>query len=389
MRRLLLVSHRPVSGAGGAVARWRSLAARLPSEGWTVDVVSSDESPAEFDPQASSARRAGLMRPARSIAAPALAVLGLRPAALTPSTAWAFRAARRVRAQLATDAYDAMLATGPPVAGPLAARLGGAGSQVPLVVEFRDLWAGNPAYEQRPGALDRIERMLLASVAAVVAVTEEAAESLRRRHSGLAERVSVIPNGYEPELLGRRSMRQEAGRRPIVLLHSGTLIPGRPLAPLVAALGRRPAGEFRLVLHGYIAPELQREVEGVASIDVLPPSSWTEAVERMRAADVCVITQSRAVGDATAIPGKVYEYLALGRPVLCISDGGATEQLLRRLGADTLLARLDDPASIDNALGRIFAGRLPPPVDPSLLASYSRAVEAGELARLLDGIVAR
>ena len=165
----------------------------------------------------------------------------------------------------------------------------------------------------------------------------------------------MIPNGYEPELLERRPLRQEA-RRPVVLLHSGTLVPGRPLAPLVAALARRPAGELRLVLHGYIAPELLREVDGVAGIDVLPPSSWADAIEQMRAADVCVITQSRAVGDATAIAGKVYEYLALGKPVLCISDGGATEQLLRRLGADALLARLGDPASIDSALARIVAG---------------------------------
>jgi glycosyltransferase involved in cell wall biosynthesis len=256
-------------------------------------------------------------------------------------------------------------------------------------MELRDLWAGNPAYERRPGALDRIERMLLASAAAVVAVTPEAAESLRRRHPGLGERLSVVPNGYEPELLERRSMQQKPDRSPIVLLHSGTLVPGRPLAPLVAALARRPAGELRLVLHGYTAPELRREVDDVASIDVLPPSSWAEAIEQMRAADVCVITQSRAVGDATAIPGKVYEYLALGKPVLCISDGGATEQLLRRLGADALVARLGDPASIDTALGRIVAAELPPPIDPDLLAPYSRAAEAGELARLLDTIVAK
>jgi hypothetical protein len=143
------------------------------------------------------------------------------------------------------------------------------------------------------------------------------------------------------------------------------------------------------VLHGFIAPELRREVDGVASVDIVPPSSWSDATERMGAADVCVITQSRAVGDATAIAGKVYEYLALGKPVLCISDGGATEQLLRRLGADELVARLDDPASIDSALDRIVAGALPPPLDPGLLAPYSRAAEAGELARLLDCVVTK
>lgn len=43
MKRLLLVSHRPLAGPGGAVARWRSLAALLPGEGWDVDIVAATQ----------------------------------------------------------------------------------------------------------------------------------------------------------------------------------------------------------------------------------------------------------------------------------------------------------------------------------------------------------
>ena len=65
-----------------------------------------------------------------------------------------------------------------------------------------------------------------------------------------------------------------------------------------------------------------------ADVEIVPPSGWEDAVERIAAADVALITQSRGAGDETAVAAKVYEYLALGKPVLCISHGGATEALL-------------------------------------------------------------
>jgi len=72
--------------------------------------------------------------------------------------------------------------------------------------------------------------------------------------------------------------------------------------------------------------------------------------------------------------------------VLSITDGGATEALLHRLGADQLAARLDDRASIETALGRIEAGDLPEPLPPEKLAPYERPRLAQRLAELLGSL---
>jgi hypothetical protein len=120
-------------------------------------------------------------------------------------------------------------------------------------------------------------------------------------------------------------------------------------------------------------------------VERVPPSGWDEAVERIAAADVTLITQGRGAGDATAVASKVYEYLALGRPVLSVTGGGATEALLRRLGADGLCARLDDDSSILAALDRILAGDVPAPVEPGRLAPFERRATAFALAAILDG----
>jgi hypothetical protein len=69
--------------------------------------------------------------------------------------------------------------------------------------------------------------------------------------------------------------------------------------------------------------------------------------------------------------------------VLCLSDGGATEALLRRLGADELCARLDSPESIVAALRRLRDGDVRPLAE-KLLEPYDRRRLAGQMAALLE-----
>ena len=375
VRRVLLVSHRPIDQAGGPAARWRSFSRHLPEHGWEVDVVSAPAAD-EFAAPAKAQRRARVMEGVGKLADPVFRLAGLRPEAMPLSTLWVRRGTRETRRRLATGRYDAVLATGPPFSALIAARRAAGGT--PLVVELRDLWAGNPAFDRGGPVLPRLESRVVDRAQAVIAVTPEAADDLRRRHPGA--RVEDIPNGFEPALLAMRTT-PTAGT---TIIHSGTLTKDRPLEPLLRAL--RPP--LRLVLHGYVAPEIHAELErSGADVELVPPSPWEEAVRRIADADVALVTQGRAAGDETAVAAKVYEYLALGKPVLCLSHGGATEALLRRLDADQLVARLDDPASIEAALATINGGALPPPVSPERLAQYERPRLAERLADLLDGLV--
>jgi glycosyltransferase involved in cell wall biosynthesis len=377
VQRLLLVSHRPNDQAGGPAARWRSFATHLPDLGWEVDVVSARGGD-EFASPERARTRAKVMETAGRIADPAFRLVGLRPEAMPLSSAWVARGSAEVGRRLRSGGYDAVLATGPPFAALVAARL--RHGEVPLVVELRDLWAGNPAFDRGGPVLRRLESWVVREAAAVVAVTPEAADDLRRRHP--EARVEEITNGFEPELLERRRPTEGPAT---TILHSGTLTKDRPLAPLLRAL--RPP--LRLVLHGYVAPEIQAEIEASsAEVELVPPSGWDDAIERIANADVALITQARGAGDETAVAAKIYEYLALGKPVLCISDGGATEGLLRRFRVDQLCARLDDRGSIEAALRRIASGDLQPPPSADALAPYERSHLASVTANLLDSVTA-
>ncbi|HLH14657.1 MAG TPA: glycosyltransferase, partial [Solirubrobacteraceae bacterium] len=313
MKRLLLVTHRSIEQAGGPAARWRAFARYLPEHGWQLDVLSAAARPGavEFDERASNAvaARAMLMSRIGRLSAPAFALAGVRPDALPLSTLWVARGAALVRRRIRLQPPDVVLATGPPWAGPLAARLG-VPPALPLVVELRDLWAANPAFDAGGRALSRLEDWLLDGARTVIACTPEALADLRRRHPRLHERFVEIANGFDPEVreIARRPAAQTDappdGR--LTLLHSGTLTASRPLAPLLAAMAdTRVAGGFRLLLHGYLSPASRREVAHArettgAPVEVLAPSPWEDAVGRIARADACVIVQAHGAGDATA-----------------------------------------------------------------------------------------
>jgi glycosyltransferase involved in cell wall biosynthesis len=394
MKRLLLVSHRPLDVGGGGSARWRSLTRHLPDFGWSVDVVSAPALPGEGEYSADPRERRAVERRARTMARvgrladPVFSLAGVRPDAMPLSMLWVRPGRAAVRAALEAHAPDVVLATGPPMAGVLAARAALAPDAPPFVVELRDLWAGSPAFDRGGRILPALERWVFEAASAVVACTPEAVADLAARHAPLRGRLHEVPNGFEPSLLERRSAAGPAARERLTILHSGTLSVDRPLAPLLRVLAREPyRSRVRLVLHGLVVPAIADEIvaapDGV-DVAVVPPSSWEDAVERIAACDVALITQAAGAGDATAVASKVYEYLALGRPVLCVSDGGATEAVLRRLGADALCARLGDDDSIAAALDRALAGPLPAPPAPERLARYDRRALARSMAALLD-----
>ena len=400
MRRLLLVTHRPIAQPGGATARWRAFAHYLPEYGWEVDVLSATEraGSSEFDGGASWAvtTRARAMGTIARLSEPVFNLAGVRPDSMPLSMLWAPHGALLVRRRTERRAPDVVLASGPPMAGPIAARAG-VGASVPLVVELRDLWASSPAFDAGGRALPGIEGWLLRGARRVVACTPEAVSDLRRRHPEIDGHIVEVSNGFDPRIrsivrpIPERAARTDGSRGQITLLHSGTLTAARPIAPLVRALGDpRLAGRFRLILHGYISPASQAEVElarrqsGVP-IETLAPCAWEEAVRHIAQADAGLITQAQAAGDATAVASKIYEYLALGKPVLCMTDGGASEALLRRIGADTLCCRLSEPETIIAALLRLHEGRIPT-APAELLERYSRQALARRMAALLEDV---
>ena len=112
------------------------------------------------------------------------------------------------------------------------------------------------------------------------------------------------------------------------------------------------------------------------------PASWEASIAAQRDADIAVVV--RTPGDDTAVPGKLYEALALGTPILALTGpDSALARMLARVGHDRGVAPHDDPAAIAAALERLLSDR-PEPVPLETLAPYDRARIAERVRDLLD-----
>lgn len=393
-RTLLVVSQRPLDLGGGGSVRWRHLRRVLPKHGWRVVECSPQVGATAGDMSTNphearlAARRAEVMALTRRVIEPFAKAIHVEPEALAPNNAWSLTGRRLIREAIKRARPDIVVATTPPPSALFAATA--VIDETPLVADLRDLWAGNPYYDRGSGVLARLQRRALVRAAAVVTVTDGCRDKLLELHPELAERVHVLPNGFDPELLKRRAAPpRHAG--PATLIFAGALYGEHTAESLVAALNRPELrGRVRLQLVGVIDPRTRRAVE-LSGIDasIEPPVSWEESIERVLQADVAVVITTPETGGDMALPIKLTEALALGRSVLALaSPGSDTARLLERLGQQAGLAAPDDPPAISAAIDRLLANP-PSPPPPEALADFDADRMAARYAALLDELATR
>ncbi|MGH9175715.1 MAG: glycosyltransferase, partial [Vicinamibacterales bacterium] len=93
---------------------------------------------------------------------------------------------------------------------------------------------------------------------------------------------------------------------------------------------------------------------------------------------------------ATIVPGKTYEYLASGRPILAALPDGDARDLLTRAGT-AFVCRPDDVSSMAEVIAgqveRVRTGGPAPLLRHGVLAPYERRNLTEQLARVFDAVV--
>jgi glycosyltransferase involved in cell wall biosynthesis len=406
---------------GGGVLRMTKLVKFLPSLGWDVTVICSDERHPEvvdetllleIPPEVRVIRRKG---PFRSIGGAATGVVraGAGRRVMGPLLGLAKAMAR---ALLIPDRWigwaigvggmpvealhaDVVLSSGPPhsahlAASRLARRLG-----APHVVDLRDDWGGNPLHAHPVpwhGPMDRLlERRILRRAAHVVTIYETSARRLALRRPELADRVSDIPNGFDPEdLEGIAPRRARAPGSTVSFLFAGSLRGTQQAGRFFEVFGslvREREGAARLTLLGFISPthEAQaREQIPASALDVRPAIAHRPALEAMATADVLVVLTGGGGAGADTITGKIFEYLALRRPVLVIGPPGPARELVQRVRGGTA-ASPDDAPAIKEALELAMRMATDPTFDgasPGDLEPLNRRLLARHYSALLSAV---
>ena len=355
------------------------------------------------------ARAAPATAPQTALPSTPSTVGGRRHRLLAAVTAWVFVpdnkvgwlpfALARAHRLLATGRFDAVLASAPPytglVAGALAARRHG----LPFVVDLRDDWLGNPRHVY-PTRLHRrlhaaLEAWTFRQADALLAISDEMRASVVSRHPALADRVHVVPQGFdEADFEGPLPPRTDDRFR---IVYTGVFYDAqRPdvfLDGLARFLAARPEAKVEARFVGMVPGHFDALVARlglccvVTTLGYLPHAA---AVQEQRAAALLWMTVGRRPGAEGISTGKLFEYFGTRRPILGLVPDGTARTALVAYGA-SYLADPDDPQAVADALALAYddhrRGTAPRP-DEAFVRRHGRQALAGEVARLLNGMAA-
>lgn len=201
---------------------------------------------------------------------------------------------------------------------------------IPVIYEAHDIELHNPSRAREPwaqGLLHLIDHAALTRSDAVVSLTDDFRRYLNHIGWRCPDEVAIIPDAYDdrifrpqPQAQCREELGIAADAR--VVAYAGMTFAHRWLDGLLDATARLVPHHptIHLVLVGGRPAEIEALQQKAAAqglhhhVTLVGPTSQDNVVRYLGAADVLVIPDT--VTDVTASPLKLFEYLALGHPLV-------------------------------------------------------------------------
>ncbi len=314
-----------------------------------------------------------------------------------PDSAWPWYYLGRRRALAFAHDFgpDLLLSSSPPETAHVLGAYLGRRLGIPWVPDFRDPWSQTPWRDFSPrglAAARALERKVIAGAAALCTVSEPIAEALSRLH---AKSAFTVTNGFEPG-----PVPESPPQGPFRLLYTGMIYPGRrepgiifEAVRLLRLEGRAAPRNLRLVFYGpnhQLTRRLAASHDVSDFVDTPGEISREEAQVEQRRAHALLQLEWNDPRTAGVFPGKFFEYLGAGRPILAVGPrDSVVENVLRETGAGNIAH--DAPAAAEllaRALALWKEGRsAAAPRNEENIARYTRRAQASKLAERLEGIL--
>lgn len=263
---------------------------------------------------------------------------------------------------------------------------------VPFVMDFRDIWQPSARQNRQQRRYMELEVKLLQEAVGVTFVTPEQEDVIDSRAPLMRQKPRcLVHNWFDvQEDIGTERRTFEGP----TILHGGTLYGGiRRVEGFFEALsllrrnGASSARDVRFTQFGsgeWDASLVSRLGLGQA-VQVRAGVSRTEFFAWCRGADILLLVIGHDLGiyqQAGSMPGKLYDYMRVGKPILVIGPRGCYAGEVVQRCRRGLAAADDDPPAIAEAIGRLLRGQgSDGPLDLSMEAV--KEFEASQMVRKL------
>ena len=438
---LLISYHFPPDPVVGSL-RWQEMSRRFAERGWNVDVITRDFSDlagldrarlqrlpigtrvfsvADREPLLNRIQRRAwphvrrLIRRGRANAASEPSGSGMSQRSSTPRILreyltwlevahdrnWARAAGRSALALARLRPYGVIISSGPPHLAHLAGAHVVQREPMPFVADMRDPWSLVERLSHVPvssvwlSAARKYEARVIRAASLITMNTEAACAAMRARYPGAAEKIHVIRNGADDELIPS-APRDGAFRIRFagsIYLDRDPRLLFRAASRVIRDLELSPA-QFKIEFVGDVdryadTPTLQIAAqEGIAQYVTLGGQLPRREVLGFLAGATMLISLPQ--DSDFAIPAKIYEYVKMPAWLLILArSGSATAELLA--GSDASVVEPTDADTMTATIRQRFLefrqGCIPSAVGGD--GRFDRSVQADKLLQLIAEQVAQ
>ena len=261
------------------------------------------------------------------------------------------------------------------------------------VADLRDPWTDIYYYDMfKPSLLARMadremEKNVLTKADTIITVGQTLAAILGSKGEKILHKIHVLPNGYDEEdFEGILPITPEQ----FTITYVGTLSPAYPVDGLIEAVKDIRVNN-RLVSLKFVGtvPEPIKELfpadEEGNHPEFIPYCEHPEAVRYMMESTMLLLIIPDHPSNKSILTGKVFEYLATGKPVLLLgpADGDAA-QLMVKCGYQGIFD-YNDVQGIRSFISKVAEGRQVTPSGHHL--EYSRRALTSKLGDLLNSLL--
>lgn len=312
---------------------------------------------------------------------------------------WAKQALAVARELCQQRHFDMIFVSGPPFSTMMAGAELSAEFNIPLVLDYRDLWFGNQFhYYLTPWhghKHKKLEHRTLARASKVTVTNRKIKERLIHTYPHLEfNDVLILPHGYDPADLASVAQRSQqiTPSSAFKLTYAGIFYDVVTPVPFLKAVKRvrkeRPDIQLELHFAGLLRDEYRKKARRMKLDDIIVDHGYLEHGDTVR-----LLTDSDAlwmmVGNTknadTISSGKLYEYFGTRKPLLVSVPEGALKKDAEKYGA-AWITEPDDVKAIAAVIIEMYdqwkKGALPRP-NEQFVKQFDRYAITGELARVL------
>lgn len=267
---------------------------------------------------------------------------------------WYWPAVLKGLTVIRAERIDALYSSSPPYTASLIARALHRRTGKPWIAGFRDPWTGFLSAPQRWSLPAAIDASMERAVAEDCDILEGAWEGILDDFAGKIpslpkSKMIYLPNGFDPDDFPPHVPKRNER---FTVVYTGSMYGKRNPSAFLAAVeqavgeGLFAVSQLRLRFIGRFGADVRAMFDATPlreAIEVVSYLPHSESVAQLLSADTLLLVVDETEGSPRIVPGKVFEYIGSGRPILALAPTGAVNDILKETGTGISVPHGDIP----------------------------------------------